>query len=960
MDENFKKNYEKKLLILLCLFTSNVYTQTNCDNNVSTDWTNPTNDALPKDLINTTGDTRFLNHTVFYPLTAGGSLQDYDLSNMFWSGLALPEMDNIWSTSIPYYNYIHDSPVPVSKNGWELLLLNLGRYPNDLDVIVDNETFQAIPYIAIYNRYSGVLRVFAQIGMDNTVGSGADAVEIILNFKDPLKLTGLERLYSGQDQALDQPTIITSIKGIAKATNTQRQWFSADFQLAYDPCTCYYPSQLQIYFNQIKEENITLHGRSLSIQDNLIDPQLQVSPLNFLSGFDSDGNTSNAGGMLIYKGMQHLTDDYVARYEKYKLELAAANEHNEVVESNLAVLKALKYSLFAVYTMGMDPTLIDIGPIESEEWFQKIKVIYNNLIKTADDKLKVDKIFELAKSIFGEDAKTYIEQDFKKLPLPNEPDKSKVPAVTFTEMHFEGKVTDQAQKGGPSFFTPGTYGTTATKVNVGGIFTDPVLEKAYEYPVYNEVLGTFALLNTPKLKIASRIVPSTIIQSTNNPSFLHYTSWTREYQMKINDDIKYAINSVLDVEKVNVKAAFRFKAKNKVFNDGGMMYNTFIDPNYTTNVNSKNENINTFDPLYVYSNTPYSGNVPTVFQPVLTANCENPSVQVNLVDATCFRDEVANFQTPYFPIDGFYNLVLNVGQKQEFFGGSYLTSGTSNGVGLDLYDIELVLMVETKFQTINTKGINNDVIQILSYKIPETNILRETIVGSNSMYADLFNTNDMLALNENITLAATNFSGQQVTNCSLIGNTYTCFAWNDITIEGIQTTSNGYKVEVKAGHEIIMTPESSISPEINLSIESVFNYSHPMPQATQPQVTAFCNNNNTPTGYNANRPVKSFSNQIASEEEIREKAKNNLTENPFTFTLYPNPTRSETTIQLKNANFGDAVVRMYDVTGKEVFISISSPKEDIRVLNVSTLERGVYFVKVDTYGETLTKQLIVQ
>jgi hypothetical protein len=189
------KKYYKKIavLALFSIIIGNGYSQSNCDNKVSTDWLMPENNALPKDFIHINGDERFLNGTNWFPKTPGGAFEDYNLSNMFWSTNQLLEMDNIWSSTLSYYDYINNSPEPLPKNGWELLLVNLGRYPNDIDVNTSNETFQAIPYIVLYNRYSGTIRIFLNFGLDNLVGNGPDAVEVILSIPDNSNKNGLLR-----------------------------------------------------------------------------------------------------------------------------------------------------------------------------------------------------------------------------------------------------------------------------------------------------------------------------------------------------------------------------------------------------------------------------------------------------------------------------------------------------------------------------------------------------------------------------------------------------------------------------------------------------------------------------------------------------------------------------------------------------------------------------------------------
>ncbi|MFK7748551.1 MAG: T9SS type A sorting domain-containing protein [Kordia sp.] len=938
--------FNKICIWCVILFMGTVSLQAQCDNDVSTDPENPTNNALPKDLLNPTGDERYLNGTNWFPLTAGGSLEDLDLSNMFWSGTPLPEMDNVWAPSIPYYNYINQSPRPTPKNGWELLLVNLGRYPNNVDVADSNETFQALPYIVLYNRYSGVVRVFANFGLDQLVGDGPDAVEVVMSFvlnNDNSGATGLARLYSGKDLALDQNTKVTTMKSLAKATTSQRQWFSTDFQIAYDPCTCYYPSKLQLSFNQITQENITLHGRSLSVDDNLIDNDLKIDPMTFLSGFDASGNDAEKGGILIYKGLQTLVDDYIARYEKYKLDLAAANRQNKIVDHNLNVLKALKYTLYAVFTLGSNPGAIDISSVQGFEWFTKLKEKYGAFIKKAD-KLDTDKILKIAKKVLGSDAKTYIEQNFEKVPLPTEPDKSKVPSVTFTEMHFEGIISDSQVKGGPTFYTPGTYGTAATQVLNGGTLQDPILQTMYEYPVYNDVLGSFALLNSPEITIANRYVPETVFEDDYlvdaywNP--IYYKAWTREYQLKISNDLMYALNETLDIKNHEIKAAFRFKAKTDVALNGQVYYNVFLDPEYTTNVNSTNYDVDIYDPWINPTGSAFTNSVQSDW----------------LGYGGEYGDEDGHFQTSFVPLDGLKNFTVGLGLKQEFFefgcidctfyDGPNFPGEVNYGFRFDLYDIELVLMVDIEYETKNEYGENNTSTQILTFDIKDDQIeYAHEPYTYDIIDPNLHNQYDTTLTNENLGLEDVVFDGSPVDGCWLSGSTYTCRAWNDIAITGNLSTTGGYSVNIIAGNQIETSPESIISPEISMWIDSPFDLSQPMIQANSGQINTFCNS----TDYKARTQDPSVAGRAANTNEaiLFEKSAPEDKETSDEIYLYPNPANNYVNLYLNKENTGTNIsVEAFDIAGRKYALEMNSQGSSSYSLNIESLASGIYFVKV--------------
>jgi hypothetical protein len=187
----------------------------------------------------------------------------------------------------------------------------------------------------------------------------------------------------------------------------------------------------------------------------------------------------------------------------------------------------------------------------------------------------------------------------------------------------------------------------------------------------------------------------------------------------------------------------------------------------------------------------------------------------------------------------------------------------------------------------------------------------------------------------------------------LSNNNYTCKAWNNISIEGNLTTSNGYTVDIKAGNEINQKNNSSVSPEIILSIEPVLDYSQPMPQATGVYVSNFCQGLN-PNSYQANEG--SFK-VVAAMEEEKIKKQNELAYN-WDFNLFPNPATQSTTVlidQIANSNF---VVQLVDVTGKILFNETNNNQKSTN-LDISNFKKGIYFVSVFSNGSSKTKQLVI-
>jgi hypothetical protein len=962
----------KKILLVAMLFMRFItLSQTNCDNKVSTDPLAPTNSALP--LISNQADNRYLNHFDWFPIGAIGTPDEglylgYPLSNMNFAGVTLPNMSNIMDVqgSVSSYSYIYNGPLPLTENGWELLLVNVGRYPdNTTEIPVLNATYKAFPYIVIYNRYTGIVRVFCKFGLDQTVVDAANAVEITIEFEDKNKASGLMRLYEGNDQALDVKTDVAKMSTIVEAVNFENKWYSADFQIAFDPCQCYFPSNLNLKFAQIKKTNITAHSRTIELTDQeLVDNQnLTVNPSDWLSGFDYTGNTAE-GGIAIAKSLKLMTSRYIAELKAYKIELEAAQIHNAEVEKKLVIIELFEKIIIDGASAAVSAFVGTDLITRAIEWT-------NGLIdKDVVNKEMLEKEGKNALGAGVKSLKTLIAGEM--LPLPEKP---AMPTATFSETSYSGQTTDRSEYAGPTFFNPGTYGSPGTG--------KPALTSVYSYPVYNENLGTFALLESPKLRIKelNHSIVETLKQQFNNQFnafnllyILRYQSWIKSYQIELDSDLKYVFNNVLDIKNYSIKASYAIVANTKKkFYNGNIKQSAFQAIENNVNVVFTNDEPNTNDPIA-------AGSKPFNYY-------NQPGVNLNTFNLNEFNSISKNkfeMQTPFLPIESFKPFKARFGIKNEAIGmktylpqsfllGGYLEPYTiiNNQVVFDLnnpsipkppifpvndytlgygfdFDIELKLLVDIEYNTVNSSGKTNKTTQILTYKIDPANISKTT------NDADVASPTNNISINpENLNLIDINFDGQPVKGCKLSNNNYTCKAWNNISIEGNLTTSNGYTVDIKAGNEINQKNNSSVSPEIILSIEPVLDYSQPMPQATGVYVSNFCQGLN-PNSYQANEG--SFK-VVAAMEEEKIKKQNELAYN-WDFNLFPNPATQSTTVlidQIANSNF---VVQLVDVTGKILFNETNNNQKSTN-LDISNFKKGIYFVSVFSNGSSKTKQLII-
>lgn len=278
----------------------------------------------------------------------------------------------------------------------------------------------------------------------------------------------------------------------------------------------------------------------------------------------------------------------------------------------------------------------------------------------------------------------------------------------------------------------------------------------------------------------------------------------------------------------------------------------------------------------------------------------------------------------------------------------------------DSVSLEIKLKIDVQFAGANTDGNPNNFTYIFTYEIGENSIT----LKNTELYPSLANSiADVYQYEEDLVLGNNIFNGSPIEGCKLNGTVYTCKVWNDITINGNLSTANGYTVNLIAGNQIETFPESVISPEISLSIVPVLDYSQPMPEATPTYVSNFCDNLN-PAGQNylANTVNKTAQYSIVDAQNASNGASDmasQLQRIEFNFQLFPNPSSQLTTVLVEGNEFSVAAIQVYDVMGKEQTLTIQGQNGQYQ-FDVSTLAKGIYFVKVNSYGASKTKQLIVK
>jgi hypothetical protein len=424
------------------------------------------------------------------------------------------------------YLYLHPTGLDFEdldwkwEDGWEVLHIGLGFYPNG-EPIQTSDALRAyssgvnapsntrVPYIILYNRYRGTLRVFMNLF---TSFGGYSDIHIVLEFEDAVSgLSGILRNLEPFDQSLDQATNVKRHESFNPNSGGSSRWFSADFQMGYDPCICGKNQKWKITLWGIESFDVQLDGRGVTVE-------MPISDGNGNPNYDIDWLSSNglqdglAGGNQIFTKMEGLVEDYKNALDKYEQDSEAYADYLE----KKAVLDAWE-GFIVDGALGFIPAG---GSLKS--WFLKPKEgepgNFASYIKGASKGLLGYGYDQLSMGINP------------KTGAPKAPD---MPTASYSEMRFDGTIdgTSQAETIGP-FFIPGSYDESSSLSNLD----------AFNYPAYNAPVGLFAILRKPK----PLVFFNSSISSISPFSFNNIATPLLQFRLRFDEAPIIAYNPSLD------------------------------------------------------------------------------------------------------------------------------------------------------------------------------------------------------------------------------------------------------------------------------------------------------------------------------------------------------------------------------------------------------------------------------
>jgi|TARA_B110000902_G_C14271815_1_gene573459 hypothetical protein len=815
------------------------------------------------------------------------------------------------------YGYLFDPNKTIDEHdwhwedGWELMYLNTGRYPNGQEIQVSNSFYGAqglpnnnAPYFMLYNKYTGKLRLFsnlyAPIGtwddVKLTIGyHGKDGNDVV---------SGIFRHVNNYDTPLDQKTSGTAISTYHKdESNSSNQWFVSEVQLGYDACICDNPSSLfDITLSGIESFDVKLTGRSITTELPLADANGNPTYTDFLNmNSVTDANSSGTNGAFIYKSLDGMLGSYQTNLEKYE---------NDLEDYNSLGNKAMR-SLMNLGKSGLKAGLTGIVPSEilGDLTLKGVRVVASKFDK--DNYKKAEGFWEAAQNPppgggnwrldengmpiegteewkkLAKDGKTYSQDLSKTLKggigslsdalyssfytEGTKPVKPNMPTASFTEMVISGKIEDTDHVNIKGFYAPGSY-----KYN--GNASSPL-----KIPLYNQPVGLFALLETPEVSFHE----NTYVSSRSG-NFLSYYE-TKNF-IKLKSPLKYRYNHTLDFDfdKTELHGMYQFTYE--------------VPKNF---IEFKDYGINGSHNLKLLK-TAVDPNTHKIYATFTSDWIPSELLGEYLVGGTWKHQSSSQGTQPNSPSNGgrilknvTFKVMADMYFKSKGFGNT--DKNTTQVFTYLLFDSEeSVDFIAEKGEYISNTDLGN----FTKYRVGELELSGE--------------------ISPNVTLSSDYIP-------EVVGNVIYVKA-QKVKITGRLWVQPGYTAVVEAYDDIEIVETARVFEGISLTIKKDFYNFPETNEMSNKDLGDFCSNRN-----------KYKSNQIKSKRSIEIDPEKEDDTIDYSFSIYPNPSSDMLNVQ---ADVENGVVDILNLDGK--VISSFDMNGYTGKKDVSRLAAGLYFVRLHT------------
>lgn len=439
------------------------------------------------------------------------------------------------------------------ENGWELLKVEFGTYGNiDANNIAGwhphkpNGNEPKLPYMMLYNKYTGTLRFFGSL-LDPHNTYKTIEIELRIPEKSPealmppnfnntyqsnLKATNLLSIQGKSVQPLDQETDETAISVFVEYTNNPNNFFWFDVPVAYDPCICNNRVQLDVSFKFVQEADVNITGSLTGEIQTQNQGQgnygLMVLNRILAAGISTAAAVKSGGAVINIKAFTDLIDIFKNH----------PNTSNQTSDNLDALQNVLECTSDWAHVMRDNKPFVPSS--ERQKW------------KAANDVIDAHTTF-LSSLASGCNDKDNV-------------------ATTITGMiEASGTVTQTDVISGTriNMALPGSkWNDFNLKFND---YADGSGRVVPSYPTYNERLGVFALLETPKVQLEDLV-------ELREETFLSGTYNVVEKivnKLHLKEELKYTFNPSLNIDNDKTIIECRYLVRKQEDNTGGNIYDIY-------------------------------------------------------------------------------------------------------------------------------------------------------------------------------------------------------------------------------------------------------------------------------------------------------------------------------------------------------------------------------------------------
>lgn len=865
------------------------------------------------------------------------------------AGIAQSNVDFLYPAGLP-----SDKIDMYPQDGWELIIRNFGINSTNPSDRVSN------PGFVLYNRFRSMLRFFIYASPNPSTNSNSAMMKVTMPSSGTNKIPAYFNNITSIAKALD-----TITKDIPKTSNPnlyfkwENNWLIIDMPVAYDPCVCTQPYDNSQNSHKMQYEYAEVS--STSTVGNITEKKPTADEIIKNGDYVHYTNDPNTHPLMAGFG-----------------ELVSFT--NQVMNAGNAGKK--QFDGFSTQFQSAANDAFDfIKPILRDDNLPK-DIVWPQAFKTLFDAVPyAGMAFGLYNFIANGGNRSF--------------DYSKYYAgfATPREYTFTSSATTSLPSTPYNFYTPGSQFDRAT-ANHG------------EKPIYDYVLGTFQLLETPELEVCSYMDSAN--GGLNNPNINQHVADNafspRLLQYRLKNPIKYAINPASELVVKSLDVALEYKllrntgffryidtfqtARSKVVNIGSGNIEDFYHPMLGP-VFLKQSN----DPLYskrLSKSGVFIANWPTKWtdtaKDIYQGSTASPIISKGYSKEHLFN---ATFATQWFnPIlhKEYSFLIGDVFWKRS--PSNKITSGlnvynfanTAGTAGLHFtpyasgLDVKLKVRVILRRTDADATSSTEDIVVVQTFDVKKPSISNTDVQLTQKSY--LFNSylsswtgarrpgkdfyiqslnggNPVFPINDYVTYPDTIW----------INTPYTAtkdtviFATSAIFVNSIINTTN-FKVEFRApngvyygsGHTPNVTGTGSISDNIS---------------GKRPGSELILQPSNWSDVLNSHCKNKAKYDPIYTKSAIIQNSNKPLEKITFTTTatLFPNPTNSNTTLELTNYEKSTVQIRVYDMIGREVWSQVET---DIKTashkveVESSKFQTGIYIVNIDNGMEKKSMKLEVK